>query len=148
MIFATEKSCRNVNEKHRNYLQILTKQFSTLTSSYTQAINKQEKRYGSLWNHATKAKKLSGNIYIGDDGIPKKDILYTCFNYIHQNPVNAKLVDKLEDWEYSSFQDYIKKRNGKLANKSLAFEIIRLDRENIYEQSYIELNERILKLIF
>lgn len=70
---------------------------STL-SSYTQAINKQQNRKGGLFAHRTRAKMLND---MGDD------YLLRCFLYIHQNPLQACLVDKLEDWEFSSYPDYI-----------------------------------------
>ncbi|MDA0266362.1 MAG: hypothetical protein O2890_02975 [Cyanobacteria bacterium] len=34
--------------------------------------------------------------------------------YIHLNPVKAGLVDRAEDWEFSSYQDYVALRQGKL----------------------------------
>ena len=57
MVYADKRSCRNVEEKHRPNLQVLTKQFATLTSAYSQAINNQQNRQGGLWVHTTKAKK-------------------------------------------------------------------------------------------
>jgi putative transposase len=33
------------------------------------------------------------------------------FNYIHQNPVKHSYVAKMEDWEFSSYRDYVK-QNG------------------------------------
>ena len=45
-----------------------------------------------------------------------------CFNYIHQNPVNANLVKQGIDWEFSSALDYANLLSGKLANKEIAKE--------------------------
>jgi len=39
--------------------------------------------------------------------------------YIHQNPLVAGLVKNLEDWPYSSYLDYIGKRNGNLCSKDI-----------------------------
>ena len=50
--------------------------------------------------------------------------LWTAFNYIHQNPTEARLTDKDEDWEFSSAKDYSGLRNGKLINKELAKEYV------------------------
>ena len=36
----------------------------------------------------------------------EKEYPAVCFNYIHENPVKAKLVKKSEDWMFSSFRDY------------------------------------------
>ncbi|MCD4793519.1 MAG: hypothetical protein K8R54_09820 [Bacteroidales bacterium] len=148
LVLADAISSDNTNETHRPNLQLLSKGFANLTSSYSQAINKQENRKGSLWMHTTKAKKLSGQIYFGVENFHKNDIIFTCFNYIHQNPVEAKLVEKSEDWEFSSFKDFMNIRNGKLVNKIVAYEIINFDKDNFYEQSKIVLDEKKLKHIF
>jgi len=44
-----------------------------------------------------------------------------CFNYIHQNPLQAGLISKMEEWEFSSSLDYLGEREGKLVNKQLGF---------------------------
>jgi len=93
--------------------------FKTLLSSYTKAINIQEKRVGSLFQQNSKAKCLTAltNYKNNNYGL-------ICFNYIHQNPVNASLVKKMEDWEYSSYCDYSGIRNGTMCNKNIAYEIV------------------------
>ena len=58
--------------------------------------------------------------------IPEKQYPTVCFNYIHQNPVNAKLVSQVTDWEFSSALDYTGLRKGKLVNKKRAEEYISL----------------------
>ncbi len=35
---------------------------------------------------------------------------WTRFNYIHYNPVKHQLVQKPEDWQYSSYKIYLKKK--------------------------------------
>ena len=62
-------------------------------------------------------------------------MIYYCFHYIHNNPVNAGLVIKKEDWEFSSYQDYNGLRNGSLINKSLALKTISLEDNLFYEQT-------------
>ncbi|MCF6360605.1 MAG: transposase [Cyclobacteriaceae bacterium] len=78
--------------------------------SYTRAINKKHGRTGSLFQSKTKAKNLS----------EKQNYAFTCFHYIHQNPVSAKLVNSIADWEFSSYQDYAGIRDGTLCSKVLA----------------------------
>ena len=74
-----------------------------LLSGYARAINRQMKRHGSLFQQHTKAKHIKSQKH-----------LIALVHYIHQNPVRSNLVKKLEDWQYSSFRDYIGFRNGKL----------------------------------
>ena len=67
-----------------------------------------------------------------------------CFFYIHQNPLNAGLVDKIEDWPYSSFLDYAGLRNGSLCNKELVLTHINFELENFYQMSYAVIEEKAL----
>ena len=41
--------------------------------------------------------------------INSEDYLLKCLNYIHMNPVNAKLVKEPKEYKYSSYNNYIKK---------------------------------------
>lgn len=98
--------------------------------SYTRAINKQFDSSGSLFRSETKAVCLTevkgiSPAWVTSMGItqitvhdPDLDYPNVCFNYILYNPVKDKLVMKPEDWEFSSFADYIGNRNGSLISKS------------------------------
>ncbi len=113
--------------KKIDQMQYIARGFGTLQSSYTQALNKQIKRQGSLFVHKVKAKKLTH---------AENDYAINCFMYIHQNPIVAGLVEKIEDWEFSSFPDFIGIRKGTLVNIQLSIETFQLDRKFIYEQTY------------
>jgi len=100
--------------------------------SYTNAINKQRKTSGSLFRQKTKAECVSctnevtpsfynenGSTKI-DTQNPEQQYPQNCFDYIHQNPVKARLVKNTTDWEFSSAQDYAGLRVGSLVNKEIA----------------------------
>jgi REP element-mobilizing transposase RayT len=87
---------------------LISKQIAILLRSYTRAINKRFFRHGNLFQQNTKAKHIDNESY-----------LLTLMNYIHQNPIRARLSRKPVDWEYSSYRDYAGIRNGILTNKSL-----------------------------
>lgn len=102
--------------------------------SYSGAIDKQENRTGSLFKPHTKAECINcfqsikpsfiqSNILI-QNHLSKKQYPQICFDYIHQNPVKAKLVKNAVDWEFSSAKDYAGLRNGKLINKLVAKEYV------------------------
>ena len=76
--------------------KLLTQQFSHLFNSYTQAFNKQNNRKGSLLMHPYKRKLITNYAY-----------LYKLVHYIHYNPIDAKLCNKLEDWKFSSYKAII-----------------------------------------
>ena len=112
----------------------LNKSISIILASYTRAINKQENRSGSLFRvhaHAeclTKPGLTTPSFFITPFGtvinrhLPEEEYPQVCFNYIHNNPIKARLVNQAQDWEYSSYPDYSGMRNGKLVNKSRAEE--------------------------
>ncbi|XWN36673.1 MAG: transposase [Balneola sp.] len=107
------------NPENMNKIGPLNRAVGTLQSSYTQSINKKLNRSGSLFRSRAKAKSLyqesKNHDYYG----------LNCFLYIHQNPVRANLVANLEDWEFSSYQDYSGLRNGKLCNQELAQDLLK-----------------------
>jgi len=100
-----------------------------MLASYSRAINKQENWTGSLFRTETKAvcltdvKGISPN-WITDMGVtqfvldtPEKEYPNVCFNYILKNPVKDGLVIRAENWEFSSYSDFIGIRKGKLINR-------------------------------
>jgi len=101
-----------------------------LLSSYTKAINKQEGRTGSLFQQKTKAICVTEN--------EQHDI--TAFHYIHQNPLKARLVARMEDWEFSSFKDYLGLRKETICNLNLAKERLSINFDKLYEESYQVIN--------
>lgn len=101
-----------------------------LLSSYTKAINKQEGRTGSLFQQKTKAICVTEN--------NRHDT--TAFHYIHQNPMKARLVKKIEDWQFSSFKDYLGLRKETLCNLDLAKERLDINFDKLYEESYQVIN--------
>lgn len=141
LITAKNEGCNLINEPHRSNTQILSKNIGTLLSSYTQAINKEHGRRGKLFAHNTKAKCLN-------DTENNDNYAVTCFHYIHQNPLKANLCNNINDWKYSSYLDYIGKRNGTLINKDLAYEIINYDKNDFELQSLSIIDDNKLKGIF
>ena len=118
-----------------NKPRILNDSIAILLRSYTRAINKQQNRSGNLFREATKAECLTAtnsitpSFYNTEFGTrinthyPEDEYLQICFNYIHQNPVKAGLVNKPEDWEFSSFKDCFGLRNGTLVDKKRCCEL-------------------------
>jgi REP element-mobilizing transposase RayT len=74
-----------------------------LSISYTKAMNKRYDRVGALFQGAFQAKHVDEDTY-----------LLHLSRYVHLNPVIAGLVEQAEDWEFSSYQEYIGLRDGTL----------------------------------
>lgn len=83
-------------EKAEDKSKYLSKQFSNLFSSYTQAFNKQHRRRGSLFMRAFKRKEVK------DDDHFRRLVLY-----IHFNPVNAGICSHPKEYEHSSYNSII-----------------------------------------
>jgi putative transposase len=124
-----------INKKKR----ILNDSIAILLRSYTRAINNQEGRSGALFREETKSLCLTtsaglspsyfntafgASIYIP---AAEKEYPQICFNYIHQNPVMAGLVEKSEEWEFSSYPDYVGLRDGQLICRERAEEFVQVD---------------------
>ena len=138
-IRANENSIKTVTIKDEGR-NVISEAIRVMLSSYSQAINKQERRTGSLFTQNTKVKYLTPAPV--DWEYPA-----ACFHYIHQNPFVASLVTKMEDWEFSSFIDYHQHRNETLCNQELAREVLRIDFDNFYDESYKNINpDKILKI--
>jgi REP element-mobilizing transposase RayT len=129
-------STKSIAGKEKN---VLSEGIKNLLSSYTQAINKQNQTTGSLFQQNTKAKLIEKS---------SKQYDLICFHYIHQNPLNAKLVKKMEDWPYSLFQDYCGFRNETLCNMKSAIQLLDINMKTFYEDSYKIINDDDLKNIF
>lgn len=141
MIWVGEIDTRPTALSGRTGAEVLSRKIGTVLSSYTQAINKQQKRTGSLFQQKTKAKCLtqSGENYPA-----------ICFHYIHQNPLRAKLVTKMEDWEYSSFKDYAALRKGTLPEIAFCKEIIEIpiSSEEFFQESYAIISEDVMNQLY
>jgi len=111
----------------------LNESIAILLRSYTRAINKAQKRSGSLFRGETKAICLDEidqitNAYFINNGITcyhtlEEDYAQSCFNYIHKNPSQSGLESNAGTWQFSSLLDYMGSRNGNLINKTRSKEL-------------------------
>ncbi len=114
----------------QNKTRTINQSIGICLRSYTRAIQKQEKFTGSLFQKHTHAKLLIDDVEIEPSywntsfgtqiNIAEgRSYLETCIEYIHQNPVVSKLVEKADDWEFSSMKDFLGVRKGKLIDYDL-----------------------------
>lgn len=101
---------------------------------YAQMYNKEEKRCGILFRNRYQTEPIYNIKY-----------LINCIKYIHDNPVKAKMVEKSEDYKYSSYNDYknntgvsqskiMKKLFGSKCNYIQLF-------EESYEKRYLDIKD-------
>ena len=77
----------------------LSKQFSNLFSSYTQAFNRMYSRKGSLFMPNFKRREVS-----------KDDYLTSLIVYIHRNPIHHGFTKTCQDWPWSSYNTMLDER--------------------------------------
>lgn len=78
---------------------------NNILNSYSRYFNIKHKRKGPLWESRFK------NILVTND-----EYLLHLTRYIHLNPVTIKLVDKPEDWQASSYNEYISRASNKICD--------------------------------
>ena len=134
MVYVRETEVYILNDEisKKQKIRSLNESIGILLRTYTRAINKQENRSGSLFRNGTKAVAVNSlkslmptlaitqNILLLTSILSEKQYPQICFNYIHLNPVRAKLVKNPVEWKYSSAQDYYGKRENKLTNIEVA----------------------------
>jgi len=86
----------------------LSEQMGLFSLSYTKAVNRRMNRCGPLFQGGFRAILVERDEY-----------LLNLTRYIHLNPVEAGLVQKPEDWEFSSYPEYIETRRGTLPQVDL-----------------------------
>ena len=72
-------------------------------NSYTKAFNEMFQRTGTLFEGPFKSIHVDKEEYL----------LHLC-RYIHRNPLDAKLVNDIESWQFSNYHEWVGKRNGNL----------------------------------
>ena len=147
LIYANEKSAEKVKVGGLE-VSAFANGMRLMMSKYAQTINLRFARKGSLFRQRTKAKNLTERSDPAGQTVVGSEYAFTCFQYIHQNPYKAGLVQKIEDWEFSSFRDYAGLRKGTLCNQVRCNQFIDFDKDNFIQQSYSVVNEAVLKKIF
>jgi len=74
----------------------ISKFIGNILNSYTRYFNVKHKRRGPLWEAKFK------NVLVGND-----EQLLHLTRYLHSNPTTALLVEKPEEWIYSSYKEYL-----------------------------------------
>jgi putative transposase len=92
----------------RLHNELFSRRMQHHSISYTRAINERYRRVGALYQGQFRAILVDSN-----------DYLLHLSRYIHLNPVAAHLVRQPEDWEFSSYREYIGLRQGTLVDSSI-----------------------------
>jgi putative transposase len=105
----------------------VSKQFSNLFSSYTQALNKQQYRMGTLFMKPFKRKLITTDDYV-------KRLIY----YIHYNPVHHGITNDLFSWKYSSYESFFSKKETRIKKQRVIDWFGSLENFKLYHQGDID----------
>jgi len=89
-----------------------------VNASYTNYLNKKRGRSGHLFQGRYKAILIDHNNY-----------LLELSRYLHLNPVRAHLVERPEEYAYSSYQSFISKKREAIVSPELILSMISRDRK-------------------
>ena len=98
----------------------MSKYMKKVNTSYALYYNKKYRREGYVFN----------NRFYSQPILDRKH-LFSCIVYIHRNPVKANMVHNMEDYEFSSYNDYFEINKRKLINNENIYKLF--DNQNIKE---------------
>lgn len=107
----------------------LSKAMHHINSSYTAYINRKRNRVGHLFQGRYKAIVID-----------KENYLLELSRYIHLNPVRARMVEKPQEYPYSSYKAYVSKDRNEIVTQELILEMISRHREDAKKKykTYVE----------
>lgn len=123
------------------HLLIYTENIQNL-SSFMKKVNEDYARYYNYMEN--RVGYVFRNRFLSEPVTDRKYLLQ-CISYIHNNPVKAKIVNKCEDYRYSSYNDFIK-LTGFIDKKiiELIFGIKKLD-VNSYKELHMKRSRNFLE---
>ncbi|HHU29921.1 MAG: transposase [Bacillota bacterium] len=114
--------------------------FKRICGRYAYWYNAKYCRVGHLFQDRFKSEPIEDEKYF-----------LSVFRYIHQNPVKAGLVKKLEEYPYSSYNCYVKSKGDSLVDTDFVLDM--MDREQLEvfhseesEDTYLDIKERPFRL--
>lgn len=105
-----------------------------ILKSYSKYFNKKYKRKGPLWESKFK------NVHVETD-----EQLLHLTRYIHLNPVTAYLVEKPEEWIFSSYREYLQDSTLKICEFE---EFLRIEKEEyrIFVEERVDYQRELSKI--
>ena len=137
MNFELYAYCLMTNHVHlflkENSLGDISKIMTKILSHYATWFNIKYLRSGSLFSNRYKSEPIEDERYY-----------FSLIKYIHQNPIKAFMTDKIDNYPYSSYQEYIMNTSD-LVNIDFSFDMFSNNRKDAIQQFIIlhksDLNE-------
>ncbi len=143
LLQANEKGLTERDSFGGKSMQELAYRIGILLSSYSQAINKQNRTTGSLFQQKTKAKILSE-----ENNGSRISYFEKCFHYIHRNPLSLTKIVNLKDWPYSSYPNYAELRHETICKKEIFYSLTGMSSNDIIERTNEKIGDKIIEKLF
>ncbi|MDR8392162.1 transposase [Aliifodinibius sp. S!AR15-10] len=108
-----------------------------LFNSFTKAFNKKYDRSGTLFEGPYKAVCVEDTSYL----------IHLC-RYIHRNPLDAKLVNRIGEWPFSNLKEWLGMRNGSLFDQEFQNTYFDSSEEYLDFLKTVESKENLDKYLF
>lgn len=122
---------------HSEETEYLSKFMQKINTSYSRFYNTTHKRIGYVFRDR----------YLSQDILNQKQ-LYSCLKYIHNNPVKANMVHNIADYKYSSYIEFIGKKQI-ITEKSIELlfgDYNNFEKNFILIHNYTDYNEKIIDI--
>ena len=93
---------------HSETPEEISKFMQKLNTTYSMYYNKVNNRVGYVFRNRFKSQEIFN-----------QGQLYTCLRYIHNNPVKAEITKTMEEYEHSSYNEFISGKHQIINNKSI-----------------------------
>ena len=100
-----------IKEENENIDQIIKR----IAGSYVYWYNSKYYRRGHLFQDRFRSEPIEDNNY-----------LFAAIRYVHQNPLKAEIIDKLGEYKYCSYSDYVNEYS-ELIDKDFVFQTVSKD---------------------
>lgn len=103
-----------------------------INGSYAMYYNSIEERIGPVFQGRFKSENVEDERY-----------LHGVIRYIHNNPVEAKIVNIPENYRWSSMQEYLSREDGLIAQEAREFIYYNFKTKNIFKDFHLKRDENI-----
>lgn len=93
---------------HSETPEEISKFMQKVNTAYSMYYNKINNRVGYVFRNRFKSQEIFS-----------QGQLYTCLKYIHNNPVKANIVEKMQDYKYSSYNEFLRGKHQIINDKSI-----------------------------
>ena len=124
-----------IKEENENIDQIIKR----IAGSYVYWYNSKYYRRGHLFQDRFRSEPIEDNNY-----------LFAEIRYVHQNPLKAEIIDKLGEYKYCSYSDYVNEYS-ELIDKDFVFQTVSKDafinfNNEINDEKFLDIDDFVFKI--